>query len=114
VDERGPGPADVVAYPLWSRDGRELFYLQPGATIQLISVPIEAGLTDSAFTFGTREELLEWPYFTGNEGRNYDVSLDGQRFFAITTGGATGVASSREITVVTNWFTELRARMGEN
>ena len=71
--------------PLWSRDGRELFYLQPGvAGGQLIGVSFDTTDPEGAFTFRSRETVMDWPYFTGNAGRNYDVSADGQRFLAIT------------------------------
>ena len=43
--------------PLWSPDGSELFYLQPGAPVQLISVSVDTGAT---FAFGGREVVLEW------------------------------------------------------
>ena len=59
--------------PLWSRDGRELFYLQPGVARQLMSVSLDSGETDGAFAFRDREVVLEWPYVTVGEGRNYDV-----------------------------------------
>jgi hypothetical protein len=101
------------AYPTWSPDGSELFYVQLGAAPQMISAPLTAEGGDGSFAFGSREVLMDWPYLILNSGRNYDVSPDG-RFLAITTGGDTGAgeAASPEITVVLNWFEELRERMG--
>ncbi len=100
-------------YPLWSRDGGELFYLQPGAVDQLMSVSHDTAETDAAFTFRDREVVVEWPYYTFGEGRNHDVSLDGQRFLAVKAEeGGGGEGLTPEITVVLNWFEELRERMG--
>ena len=96
-------------YPLWSRDGRELFYLQPGP--ELISVSLDTGEADQPFTFGDREVVMDWPYFAGATGRTYDVSPEGERFLAITVAGA-GEGGTQEIYLVTNWFEELRERVG--
>ena len=68
------------SYPLWSPNGRELFYLEPVPPPRLISVATQ---TDPVFTFGPREGLLDWPYKSMGNGRPYDVDLDGQRFLVI-------------------------------
>ncbi len=100
-------------WPLWSRDGGELFYLQPGVAPRLMSVTHDTAETDAAFTFRNREVVVEWPYYTGREGRNYDVSLDGQQFLAVKVAeGWGGEGPTPQITVVLNWFEELRERMG--
>ena len=88
--------------PLWSRDGRELFYLEPGSPRRLMSVSIEAA--ESAFSFGSRTPVLDWPYYEGGAGRTYDVSDDG-RFLALKEAGTDG--TSPQIIVVQNWFEEL-------
>ena len=90
--------------PLWSRDGRELFYLDAGPPVRLMSVPVVA--TETAFSVGTRSSILDWPYRDGRAGRMYDVSLDGQQFLAIKESG-TEDASAR-IIVVQNWFEEVQ------
>jgi len=91
--------------PLWSRDGRELFYLDPGPPVRLMSASVVA--TETVFSVGTRTAILDWPYLGlgRRPGRMYDVSLDGQQFLAIKESG-TEDASSR-IIVVQNWFEEL-------
>jgi serine/threonine-protein kinase len=98
--------------PLWSPAGRELFYLEDyeGGT-RLMVVSFETSGSEGAFTFRGREVVMEWPYFTGRVGRNYDVSSDGQRFIAITQGRG-GELSDQRIYLVTNWFSELCERMG--
>ncbi|MEE8094178.1 MAG: hypothetical protein V3T47_08070, partial [Gammaproteobacteria bacterium] len=92
--------------PLWSRDGRELFYLEPGPPERLIAVSIEAAGT--AFSVNARTPILDWPYLGagGPGGRTYDVSPDGQKFLALKEGSVEG--TTQQIIVVQNWFEELR------
>jgi len=97
---------------LWSRDGSELFYLRPFQS-QLVAVPVEATAEGGRFRYGERQVVLDnWPYYTGGNGRNYDVSLDGQRFVVIREGSAESQPGPLEIQVVLNWFEELKERMG--
>lgn len=96
--------------PLWARNGRELFYFDPGGA--LMAVPIQAATT---FTPGNPAKLLDAKYFAGAAGaggRTYDVSPDGQRFLMIkdnTPGNQTAAPAS--MVVVLNWFEELKARL---
>ena len=96
-------------HPLWSRDGRELFYLA-GPPARLMVVPVQ---TDPTFVPENPQELLEWPYSTLGEGRTYDVSPDGQRFLAINTVPleTDADASPPQINVVLHWFEELKERV---
>ncbi len=96
-------------YPLWSRDGRELFYLA-GPPARLMVVPVQ---TDPTFVPENPQELLEWPYCSRGEGRTYDVSPDGQRFLAFHTAllETDADASPPRINIVLNWFEELKERV---
>ncbi|HSG63552.1 MAG TPA: hypothetical protein VLD39_01060, partial [Gammaproteobacteria bacterium] len=90
--------------PLWSRDGRELFY-RNGTVLMVVAVE-----TSSTFSAGNPEILFEGRYFGGvggapQGGRAYDVSPDGQRFLMIKPVG-TSTAAPR-IVIVENWFEEL-------
>ncbi|MEE8146412.1 MAG: hypothetical protein V3T24_02315, partial [Longimicrobiales bacterium] len=60
---------------------------------------------------GIPRMLFEGTYVEGG-GVQYDVAPDGQRFLMIKTGGETNEAP--QITVVLNWFEELRARVPVN
>ena len=101
-------------FPLWSRDGRELFYLQPSATgFQLASVSIDVSDPDAPFAFSDRKVVMEWPYYAESEGRNYDVSSDG-RFVAVKLPEGIDEGIGPGINVVLNWFEELKQRMGGN
>jgi serine/threonine-protein kinase len=100
-------------YPLWSRDGSELFYLQPGFPSELIAVSLDTDETDGSFAFRDREVVMEWPYLSGAGGRSYDVSPDGQRFLAIMTVATAGEGETTgQAILVQNWFEELRQRVG--
>ena len=76
-----------------------------------MSVRIERGPT---FAAATPTKLFEarGRYYLGGGGaqwRTYDVSVDGRRFLMIKTGGGTdGTAAPASITVVLNWFEELK------
>src|SRR5262245_24064009 len=67
--------------PLWSRDGRELFYLSP--TNALMRVGVERAASWVATTPAML--LKDGSVFTtpANPGRSYDVSPDGQRFLVL-------------------------------
>ena len=64
--------------PVWSRDGRELFYQAQG---RLMVVPIT---TEPTFTLGTPEILFEGPYVS-SLARSYDLAPDG-RFLMVRRG----------------------------
>jgi len=92
--------------PLWSRDGRELFYLEDRSPSSLTSVAIEP--SEREFAFGERTRIMAWPYDLNQEGRTYDVAADGQRFLAVKQDPS---PADDWIVVVQNWFDELRARV---
>lgn len=90
--------------PLWSRDGRELFYRDFSGAI--ISVPVV--LTDN-FSAGQAVKILDGAGYSGGgqflSGRTYDLSLDGRRFLLVKPGPS---GAARSLVVVLNWFEELR------
>ena len=74
--------------PVWSRNGRELFYFVEPDTIMAVPV-IRAG---SDITFGTPKQVVKGPYAAGGlRGRQYDVSKDGRLLLIkdATPGGQT-------------------------
>jgi hypothetical protein len=89
--------------PVWSRDGRELFY-RNGDELWVVDVE-----TEVEFSAGTPSLLFEAPYahdlnLQGNP--NYDVSLDGQQFLMVQQGAANERAAYG---VVLNFDEELRS-----
>ena len=101
----GVGKAQVSSAggnePVWSRDGRELFY-RSGR--RLMSV---ATATADSLDFGVSRLLFDESYMTG-DGRDpsYDVSPDGQRFLMMQP--VRDKAAGGEVVVTLNWLEELR------
>ena len=84
--------------PLWSRDGKELFFR---SNSKMLSVSVE---TDpSTIELGSAEVLFDAPYQRDTIARDYDVSADG-RFVMIKEGDT---AADDRVEVVLNWFQEL-------
>jgi serine/threonine-protein kinase len=95
--------------PLWSRNGRELFYYLAPDTI--MTVPVRLG-TD--VVLGTPQAVVKGPYaIPRNVGRHYDVSPDGKRFLLLKD--AESAASAKpvppEIVLVQHWAEELKAKL---
>ncbi len=86
--------------PLWSPDGKTLFYRHG---YRLMAVDVEPGRLLSA---GVPRILFEGPYLL-RRGRNYDVTPDGRQFVMVRTAEK----SSVEFYVVLNWLEELE-RLG--
>jgi serine/threonine-protein kinase len=91
--------------PLWGPEGRELFYLASGR--RLTVVPVQ---TNPSFTAGSAEILFEDPYWAAGAGRPYDISPDGRRFLMVKES-EDDTSALRSVTVVLNWFEELKARV---
>ena len=95
-------------HPVWSRSGRELFFLDPDDRVTSVGVDTAAG-----FRFGTPRTILERNYFEPTGVRSYDVSPDGRRFLMIkTTAGPEGARA--QVVVVLNWSEELKRRVPVN
>ena len=104
----GPGPKVTISnngglQPMWSRDGRELFYRE-GDWMMAVSIKL------GPFRVEASRKLFEFPGTTYNFDQNfadYDVAADG-RFLAIQAD----TAAVDEILVVVNWTEELRRALG--
>ena len=87
--------------PVWSRDGRELFYVNGD---KMMAVEIT---TAPAFRAGTPRLLFEGRYLLSpNSVAAYDVSSDGQRFLRVQPMHPDPPAN--QIHVVLNWTEELK------
>ena len=93
--------------PVWSRNGRELYYMStPGA---MMAVPVQ---TTPTFSAGNAVKLFDGTWFVLPSGRSYDVTADGKRFLMVKpTSGGNQNAAPPSITVVLNWTEELKARL---
>ena len=97
---------DGGAAPVWSPDGRELFFRAPGGGDMLV-VAVD---TEPVFSPGNPEVLFEAPYRSSapGRGRPWDVAADG-RFLMIKESGSGQEASGpAQINVVLNWAEELK------
>jgi serine/threonine-protein kinase len=92
--------------PLWSLDGRELFYRQRDA---VMAVSVETG---AEFSFAAPQPLFSGPYAqrAGAAGRGYDVARDG-RFLMIQPEGDSVAPTPASIVVVQNFTEEIRQRV---
>jgi eukaryotic-like serine/threonine-protein kinase len=88
--------------PVWSRDGRELFYR---AGDDLISVRVE---TKGALVLGERKTLLDLSPYDSGYLHEFDVSADGERFLLIRTEPE---SRPTRLDVILNWFDELRNKV---
>ncbi len=100
----GPGPKVQVSTeggyePLWSPDGRELFYRE-GAKIMAAQVTISPTLSASR-----PKPLFEGPYRT--TGRDYDITPDGKRFIMIR---GEQQSDTKQLHGVLNWFEEVKQK----
>ena len=95
--------SDGGIQPMWSRDGKELFYVHEK---KLVAMTVEAEGED--FLAGPTSELFTLPAVRGAQKQmvNYDVARDGKRF--LTTRIADARAELENIDIVLGWPEELR------
>ncbi|MBP1610313.1 MAG: serine/threonine protein kinase, partial [Acidobacteria bacterium] len=103
--------------PLWSPDGRELFYRSGDATMAV------AVITKPTFKPGNPKTLFTGMYFSyrpyGTAYTPWDISPDGKRFIMVKppkpVDGAAEKSSSTvpqpKINIVVNWFEELKRQV---
>jgi len=92
--------ADGGTEPVWSRDGKELFYLNGDKTL---AVDIQ---TKPTLSVGTPRVLFAGRYLPSpNSTSGYDVSPDGKRFLKVQAVRSEQVS---QINVVINWGEELK------
>jgi Tol biopolymer transport system component len=105
-----PGPGGVTQVstnggtePIWAPDGKQLFYRRGR---QVVAVAVTTG---DRFTMGATRTLFEGPYQTAGGGSRAELSIsgDGKQFVMLRRAD-----EESRIVVVTNWLTELRARLG--
>ena len=89
------------AQSAWRGDERELYYRSAGA---MMAVDIT---TEPKLSAG-KPRMLFRDQYAQIQGKNYDVTLDGQRFLMVRTNEQ---IAPRDITVVLNWMHDLEARL---
>jgi len=104
----GPGARQQVSTqggnePRWSRDGREIFFVNRGS---LCSATVR---TSPIFTTEAPSELFKVPEEILFGDRVYDVTPDGQRFIMVQKDPFE--LRPIELVMVPNWLEELKTRM---
>jgi serine/threonine-protein kinase len=93
-------------FPVWSRDGKELLYLQPGGPAMFaVSITTRPALTFGNVTTLQRGGILA-PRGLLPGPRNFDLLPDG-RFIGVVEAGDT----QPQLQVVLNWLEELKQRV---
>jgi len=103
-----PGPGGRVqvsagggSEPVWSRDGKKLFYRGDG---HLMAARLASG---AGFAVAARDTLFADTFqFAPNPHANYDVMADGAHFIFLKA------SSEGNMIVVANWKAFMKARMG--
>jgi serine/threonine-protein kinase len=102
----------VGARPLWSRSGKEIFYLRDDSTFFKSVLANQPGLTLSNETALPFNVLLGRG--SGGYGRDADIMPDDKRFVTLVVPSATATgavaAGVRRFDVIANWFEELKQR----
>jgi len=96
---RLPVSTDGGGEPLWSRDGKRLFY-RSGTKLMVATV-----VTAPSLAIASREAAFDGPFATDNYHPNYDIAPDGRSFVMIHP-----VEEGRQLVLVANWRDELRQR----
>jgi hypothetical protein len=91
--------------PTWSKDGRELFYLDLNTA--MMAVPVQ---TKPTFSAGIPSKLFDGPWYVG-QSRTYDVSKDGRFLMLKEAAAGSAAAPPVDIHVVLNWTEELKQRL---
>jgi serine/threonine-protein kinase len=90
--------------PLWSRDGRELFYRAGNGDV--VAVPVR---TEPVFAAGTPSVLFSGSdYWSTTFHRQYDVTPDGERFLFMRR---VGTGQQSKMILVQNFLEELKRRV---
>ncbi len=124
-DERGsrtiyvqPVPATGAKYqisknddghhPMWSPDGKELFYVPDPSSFAVVTIA-----TQPSFTFGDPVSVPRRFTESPSTERSIDITPDGKWFVAVSPAGmtASGTPAHEEIIIILNWFEELKARV---
>jgi eukaryotic-like serine/threonine-protein kinase len=91
--------------PLWSRNGRELFFRSLDSR-QILAVPVQSGTTLVA---GRPQMLFEFPMLAiGGSARPYDIAPDGRFLIIRSVQAETGGGPPSNLILVLNWLEELK------
>ena len=99
---------DASVEPVWSPDGRELFYRDFNTGLMVAQVE-----TEPTFSRRTPELLFSQRSYGATRGRDFDLSPTGERFIVPNYGTAAQTSDEpfNGLIFVEHWFEELTARV---
>lgn len=95
-------------HPLFSRLGKELFYVRGAGLVAVVSIS-----TQPSFTFSSPVPVPIGSFRTlpPNDVRDYDILPDGRLLGVVLPGQTPTGPAAQQIQVVLNWFEELKQRV---
>ena len=91
-------------YPIWSRDGKEIFLGLENGRVQVVDVETSGG----QFRVSRPRDLFSGPFADLTaDGSMYDVTPDGQRFVLFEGEIDESSTGHEHVRVISNWFAEL-------
>ncbi len=107
VNQFLPRGTDVPHEPMWSPNGKELFYNPRAGGFEVVPVT-----TEPEFSFGNPIALPRSFRLTPPQGRrSYDVGPDGRIVAVIVPEDSDEAPGARRLTMVLNWDEELKAKV---
>ena len=94
--------------PLWSPDGRRIFYMDFGGGSQLSSVDVA---TSPAVSFSNPKTVISRLAAFGTSMRAYDLAPNGKQFLLMLNETDTSDARQPEMRITLNWFRGLQERV---
>lgn len=98
---------DGGSNPIWSPDGRELFYVNTAAEMVVAAVDVQ-----QSFEVKSRTTLFDVSFDLGFQNIRHDLHPDGERFAAVLEPGSEATGPPRMV-VILNWLEEVRRVRGE-
>jgi len=93
---------EAGGYPLWSRTGREIFYITNG---RIKAVPVESA--GQAFRAGPPAYLFREAFVNLAGWRYHEVDPRGDRFVMFKATGESSLKGHERLQLVRDWFAEL-------
>jgi Tol biopolymer transport system component len=90
--------------PIWSPNGRELFYRNEDDQISVVDYKSSGG----ALTFSKPRIWSERKIFAGANLRNFSLAPDGKRFAVVVSNDSPDLHRNNEVVFLENFSTELR------
>ena len=98
---------DLPSQPVWSPNGKELFYNPRPLGLEVVSVS-----TEPTFAFGNSVPVPRpFQLSPPEQRRAYDITPRGKFVARVSASNSAYGAIAQQIQIVVNWFDELRARV---